>query len=122
VKVNLGPADVSFELWHNGVKLSKDNSIKVEWQAAAAPPTMTAADEVVTDFPMSSLPAAHRQSLRNGANRLTQGTMMYAQPPVQSSLHVNGAGGNMNGGGRWDYKSGVHTHTAPIHQNGSTVW
>ncbi|KAI4610560.1 uncharacterized protein J4E87_010736 [Alternaria ethzedia] len=37
VKVNLGPADVSFELWHNGVKLSKDNSIKVEWQASAPP-------------------------------------------------------------------------------------
>ncbi|KAI8933611.1 hypothetical protein NX059_009339 [Plenodomus lindquistii] len=37
VKVNLGPADISFELWHNGVKLSKDNAVKVEWQAAAPP-------------------------------------------------------------------------------------
>jgi hypothetical protein len=38
VKVALGPADIRFELWHNGQKLSKDNSIKVEWLAAQAPP------------------------------------------------------------------------------------
>jgi hypothetical protein len=38
VKVSLGPADISFELWHNGQKLSKDNPIKVEWFAADAPP------------------------------------------------------------------------------------
>lgn len=38
IKVALGPADIRFELWHNGQKLSKDNSIKVEWHAAQAPP------------------------------------------------------------------------------------
>jgi hypothetical protein len=38
VKVGLGPADLRFELWHNGQKLSKDNPIKVEWVAADAPP------------------------------------------------------------------------------------
>jgi hypothetical protein len=37
VKVNLGPADITFELWHNGIKLSRDNPIKVEWHAAAPP-------------------------------------------------------------------------------------
>ena len=37
VKVALGPADVRFELWHNGQKLSKDTPINVEWQAADAP-------------------------------------------------------------------------------------
>jgi hypothetical protein len=37
VKVALGPADIRFELWHNGQKLSKDNSIRVEWLAAQAP-------------------------------------------------------------------------------------
>ncbi|KAK3202688.1 hypothetical protein GRF29_154g387368, partial [Pseudopithomyces chartarum] len=37
VKVDIGPADMSFELWHQGVKLSKDSSIKVEWHAAPAP-------------------------------------------------------------------------------------
>ncbi|KAL8953632.1 MAG: hypothetical protein Q9222_000518 [Ikaeria aurantiellina] len=34
IKVILGPADVRFELWFNGQKLSKDQPIKVEWMAA----------------------------------------------------------------------------------------
>lgn len=56
IKVNLGPADLSFELWHDGVKLSKDNTIKVEWQAAAPPdPTLS---PVESDFPMNTLPVA----------------------------------------------------------------
>jgi hypothetical protein len=38
IKVSLGPADIRFELWHNGQKLNKDNTIKVEWHAAQAPP------------------------------------------------------------------------------------
>jgi hypothetical protein len=38
IKVALGPADICFELWHNGQKLNNDNPIKVEWQAAQAPP------------------------------------------------------------------------------------
>ena len=37
IKVALGAADLRFELWHNGMKLSKDNPIKVEWHAAPAP-------------------------------------------------------------------------------------
>lgn len=31
VKVMIGPADLSFELWFDGEKLSKDQPIKVEW-------------------------------------------------------------------------------------------
>lgn len=38
IKVALAPADIRFELWHNGQKLSKDNPIKIEWHAAQAPP------------------------------------------------------------------------------------
>lgn len=48
VKVAIGPADIRFELWHNGQKLSKDNSIKVEWSAAEAPveqPTVDSGDQ-----------------------------------------------------------------------------
>jgi hypothetical protein len=30
VKVSLGPAEISVELWYNGAKVSKDNLIKVE--------------------------------------------------------------------------------------------
>ncbi|KAG4430138.1 hypothetical protein IFR05_014374, partial [Cadophora sp. M221] len=37
IKVALGPADIRFELWFNGQKLSKDEPIRVEWQAATAP-------------------------------------------------------------------------------------
>ena len=37
IKVALGAADLRFELWHNGMKLSKDNPIKVEWHTAPAP-------------------------------------------------------------------------------------
>lgn len=56
IKVNLGPADLSFELWHNGVELSKDNTIKIEWQAAAQPDPHQS--PVASDFPMKSLPVA----------------------------------------------------------------
>ena len=38
----LGPADILFELWHNGQKLSKDKSIKVDWLATQAPPAPAA--------------------------------------------------------------------------------
>ncbi|KAG9239683.1 hypothetical protein BJ875DRAFT_538458 [Amylocarpus encephaloides] len=38
IKVALGPADIRFELWHNGQKLSNDHPIKVEWCEAEAPP------------------------------------------------------------------------------------
>ncbi|KAH8591554.1 hypothetical protein B0O99DRAFT_675246 [Bisporella sp. PMI_857] len=37
VKVALGPADIRFELWHNGQKMSKDQPIRVEWISAPAP-------------------------------------------------------------------------------------
>ncbi|KAL8705963.1 MAG: hypothetical protein Q9201_000957 [Fulgogasparrea decipioides] len=36
IKVLIGPADIRFELWFNGQKLSKDQPIKVEW--ASTPP------------------------------------------------------------------------------------
>ncbi|KAF2467943.1 uncharacterized protein BDR25DRAFT_335749 [Lindgomyces ingoldianus] len=37
VKVIIGPADIRFELWFNNQKLSRDQSIKVEWVPAPAP-------------------------------------------------------------------------------------
>lgn len=63
VKVKLGPADISFELWHDGVKLSEENSIKVEWQSS--PPPNTNEKLAVADFPMSmlSLAAASTQAV-----------------------------------------------------------
>ncbi|KAH7130789.1 hypothetical protein B0J11DRAFT_613356 [Dendryphion nanum] len=60
VKVLIGAADISFELWHEGAKISKDNSIKVEWQAS--PPPDPALTTFATDFPMNSLPSASAKS------------------------------------------------------------
>ncbi|CAG8976953.1 hypothetical protein HYALB_00008864 [Hymenoscyphus albidus] len=37
IKVNIGPADISFELWYNGQKISQENSISVEWKESAPP-------------------------------------------------------------------------------------
>ncbi|KAL8745997.1 MAG: hypothetical protein Q9190_001923 [Brigantiaea leucoxantha] len=37
IKVIIGPADIRFELWFNGQKLSRDQPIKVEWVSAPAP-------------------------------------------------------------------------------------
>ena len=55
VKVILGLTDLFFELWYNRAKLSKDNQIRVEWQAAAPP--HPEGSLVVADFLMSMLPA-----------------------------------------------------------------
>lgn len=109
IKVNLGPADLSFELWHNGVKLSKDNTIKVEWQAAAPPDPHQSM--IASDFPMSSLPAATNRS--SG----------MARKSVQHLGSMNGYGyapnGNANG---WNSKMGVQANIMPAQQNGSAVW
>lgn len=113
IKVNLGPADLSFELWHNGVKLSKDNTIKVEWQAAAPPdPHQSPVD---SDFPMNSLPAA-----TNRGNGL-------ARKSVQHLGNMNGFGATPPGGyqgysNSWDNKVGVRMNVVPANQNGSNVW
>ncbi|KAL8801041.1 MAG: hypothetical protein Q9182_004733 [Xanthomendoza sp. 2 TL-2023] len=56
VKVLIGPADVRFELWFNGQKLSKDRPIKVEWQAppvAAELPTPMPHEDGVLELPNS---------------------------------------------------------------------
>lgn len=53
VKVNVSAADMGFELWHEGVKLSRDTSIKVEWHASAPPVRQT--EEVGSAFDMSAL-------------------------------------------------------------------
>ncbi|UPX13350.1 uncharacterized protein EKO05_0003863 [Ascochyta rabiei] len=100
VKVNLGPADLSFELWYNGVKLSKDKAIKVEWQAAAPPEPLQS--PVASDFPMNSLPAA--------ANRTGDG---LAKKSMRDLGKV---------GGYEDQRGPRANVVVPAHQNGSTVW
>ncbi|KAF2649169.1 hypothetical protein K491DRAFT_708324 [Lophiostoma macrostomum CBS 122681] len=41
VRVLIGPADIRFELWFDNQKLSRDQSIKVDWVAAPAPDLST---------------------------------------------------------------------------------
>lgn len=87
VKVNIGPADISFELWHNGVKLSKDNPIKVEWHAASAPEPST--------MPMnnpyqSQLPAA-QSSVGFGMNGMNG---IKGRKPVPMNGNVYGQFGS----------------------------
>ncbi|TKA80567.1 hypothetical protein B0A49_00619 [Cryomyces minteri] len=49
VKVLIGPADITFELWFDNQKLSKDQPIKVEFVAAASAPNpaVSAAEEPI---------------------------------------------------------------------------
>lgn len=105
VKVNLGAADVSFELWHNGVKLSKDNSIKVEWQASAPPdPNATV---IAPDFPMNSLPAVSTHNMARHRTRVVSG---------------DGNGRMAMNWGKWENKNGVRSQVMLAPQNGSRVW
>jgi hypothetical protein len=101
---------LSFELWHNGVKLSKDNTIKVEWQSAAPPDSHQS--PVNSDFPMNSLPAA---------------TNRGSGIASKSMQHLGNGNGYENGplggyGNGWDNKMGTSTNVTPAHRNGSTVW
>ncbi|KAL1619656.1 hypothetical protein SLS54_006593 [Diplodia seriata] len=42
IQVIIGPADLRFELWFNGQKLSRDQPIRVEWSPATPPTTLAA--------------------------------------------------------------------------------
>lgn len=58
---------MSFELWHEGTKVSKENSIKVEWQPSPPPAPNEPVD---ADLSMSSLAAMNfagaNQKVMNG--------------------------------------------------------
>jgi hypothetical protein len=106
--VNLGPADIMFELWHNGVKLSKDKPIKVEWQASAPPDPRPAA--VAPDFPMNSLPAS-------AGYNMAQHRMRDLRPDSTKFGRKFGADGN-----GWDKKDVVRSQVMSTHQHGSAMW
>jgi hypothetical protein len=101
IKVNLGPADLSFELWHEGVKLSKDNAIKVEWQAAAAPSPDTNGNMNGRD-----------ELLGNG---LSTGVGVRRKDVGDLKAEAGLAGA-------WEAKGAMRTDVVPASRNGSTVW
>jgi len=68
VRVLIGPADIRFELWFDNQKLSRDQSIKVEWTPApsAAPgPPLDLATYNRVELPDS--PPTHMSGGLNGA-------------------------------------------------------
>jgi hypothetical protein len=75
IKVTFGPADINFELWHEGVKLSKDNAISVEWHKAQAPDPR--AQEVRPDLPISL-------STVMGPGTMNLSLQRSKSPPVQN--------------------------------------
>ena len=58
VRVLIGPADIRFELWFNNQKLSRDQSIKVDWIAAPAPDLST--------YNRAELPDSRPAQMANG--------------------------------------------------------
>jgi hypothetical protein len=97
IKVAFGPADINFELWHEGLKLSKDNAISVEWHAAPAPDPRTAT--VKPDLPISLSQAMSPSTLNLSSSRsppmqvppmreqLRQSHPMHSAPLHSSPLH-----------------------------------
>lgn len=112
VKVLIGAADISFELWHEGVKVSKDNSIKVEWQAS--PPPDPALSSMATDFPMNLLPSVaekNRLSKQNGRNGGGWG-------PSAPELTAFNAAGNAWANG----KTGASGNIIPVTGQRNSAW
>jgi hypothetical protein len=55
VKVVIGAADINFELWFDGEKISKDNPIKVEWFATThSPPAAIDGNDIALSAPAIS--------------------------------------------------------------------
>jgi hypothetical protein len=97
-----------FELWHNGVKLSKDNPIKVEWQASAPPDPRS--KTVAPDFPMNSLPAAAGYNM---AHR-RMGDLSMNSTNFGRRFGANGYG--------WEDKNSVRSQVMSTNQNRSSMW
>jgi hypothetical protein len=85
IKVAFGPADINFELWHEGLKLSKDNAISVEWHPAPPPDPSTA--NVKPDLPISLSQAMSPSTLNLNLSK-TRSPPMQQSPPMHSApLH-----------------------------------
>lgn len=65
VRVIIGPADIRFELWFNNQKLSRDQSIRVDWTPA---PTMPPAGQVdIATWNRVELPDSYPTQMSGGA-------------------------------------------------------
>jgi len=80
VNVTIGPADINFELWFEGRKLSIDNPIQVQWQASSAPLPVNVMDGETI------MPAISKSRKVNDGTRTVEGavrlqSMTNSQPP-----------------------------------------
>jgi hypothetical protein len=64
VRVLIGPADIRFELWFDNQKLSRDQSIKVEWKPASSAPPGPSVD--LATYNRVELPDSHPTHMSGG--------------------------------------------------------
>lgn len=76
VRVLIGPADIRFELWFDDQKLSRDQSIKVEWTPTPAP---TMPSEPV------ELPIRRQTAKDGGLVEMSEARGQIAKPAIQEA-------------------------------------
>jgi hypothetical protein len=97
VRVLIGPADIRFELWFDDQKLSRDESIRVEWMPAQVPQTsqiaeMSGAEREAVE--MSNLPPTPvgavppNGAFRTDANAKAMRTSSFAVVNKRSTLDM----------------------------------
>ena len=100
VRVLIGPADIRFELWFDDQKLSRDQSIKVEWTPTPAPTMATGPAEL----PDSRSTNEDRQPLaRSEAKGKIGNSASQEESPDRAEKTKRGMGGLLAKarGGKW---------------------
>ena len=102
VRVIIGPADLRFELWFDNQKLSRDQSIRVDWAPAPTMPPPPVMD--IATYNRVELPDSHP----GGAGWGTQGIERTATGMMNGNGTENGSGssggeGKTGRGGRWKW-------------------
>jgi hypothetical protein len=97
VRVLIGPADIRFELWFNDQKLSRDQSIKVEWTPTQAP---TMAAEPV-ELPVRRQTAKSDGLLASSQANGKVGKSVSQEISADRIDKKRGMGGLFSRGGKW---------------------
>ena len=99
VRVLIGPADIRFELWFDNQKLSRDQSIQVDWVAAPAPDLSTYnRAELSADADGEARPAALANGLAGGGGAVRRDTAVAVEQR-EGSGNGNGGQEKKKGGG-----------------------
>ncbi|OAL45853.1 hypothetical protein IQ07DRAFT_575622 [Pyrenochaeta sp. DS3sAY3a] len=89
IRVLVGPADIRFELWFDDQKLSRDESIKVEWTPAQAPNTVGFAQNTLGSSTLE-LPSDPSTPIRTGQMAGAGSANANGRAQGPSSSAVNG--------------------------------